>query len=268
MKPNNEKKLDWPIWETPSEQTQLELANSLMPYVKILDPPIVEMIVKENNSLLERWTDTFIKLNIKPEIYLWKNSPVTFPGIRRHVGNEEITNRKKNTNDAKGEDALLLDDNSFPKELWSYALRGRKANKQGPINYSLAHIIDHKDYKSRHVHEIKDYVKPSEKYTYAGLHTSCANTIWVPTNLLNPTDHNGKIRQLLLQLVNKYYSPYCQLLPKNQKLNVNNRDSKWNVDNFPEPKKVGEINQVKNFIIYRNTLIDELIDKKLKLKLE
>ncbi|MDD2981896.1 MAG: hypothetical protein PHQ74_00775 [Crocinitomicaceae bacterium] len=256
---------NWPEWATPNDESLIQLAETLMPHIKILSPDVVKLIVAENNNKLTQWTNDFKEIGIRADIYLWQDSPITFPGIRRHAGNLEISAVKKNRNNAKGNDSILLDDNSFPKELWSFILRGRKADKNGPANYSLAHIIDHKDYRSRHIEEIKDFEKTKEKNLYAGLHTSCANTVWLPNNLMKPTDHKGNIRQLLIQVVNKYYSPICTILPHEKSLNLDNIEDKWQIDRFPEPTIVGSIDKAEKFIEYRNNLIEERI-KKIKLQ--
>ncbi|HEX7413322.1 MAG TPA: hypothetical protein VF411_04690 [Bacteroidia bacterium] len=253
----------WPEWATPSNESQIQLAKILLPHIKVLSPEIVKVIVEENNNKLAEWTNEFNNIGIRADIYLWKNSPITFPGIRRHVGKDEEMTVKKSRTNARANDALLLDDNSFPKELWSYVLRGRKADKNGPSNYSLAHILDHKDYKSKNEYELKGF-KTSGENLYAGLYSSCANTIWVPNNLLKPTDHKGNLRKLLIQIIDKYYNSVCTILPHDSSLDLENIEDEWKLDNFPKPEIVGNIDKAKDFIAYRNKIIDDRI-KELKL---
>lgn len=229
-----------------------------MPFVRILSPDIVKIIVEENNRKLEKWVNDFKTIGIRPDIYLWENSPVTFPGIRRHVG-KEAAEMRADRKRAYGEHSLLFDDNSYPKELWSFVLRERKADKNGPENYSLAHILDHKDYKSRHTNEIIGFEKTEEKNLYAGLYTSCVNTVWVPNSLLKPTDHKGNLRRLLIQTIHKYYSSICAILPHGKSLNLDKIDDIWHIDNFPKPIVVGDVAFVKEFIEFRNSIIENRI---------
>jgi hypothetical protein len=256
----NQGKENWPEWSVPSNKSMLQLAKVIMPHIKILSPDIVKLVVEDNNNQFKKWKKKFNNIGVRTDIYLWENSPITFPGIRRHVGKDEEMDVKKNRKSAKGVDSILLDDNSFPKELWSFVLRGRKADKYGPTNFSLAHVVDHKDYKSRHAEEINGFEKSKEKNLYSGLHTSCANTVWVPNNLLKPTDHKGNLRKLLIQLVHKYYDSVCTILPHGKTLNLENIANEWHIDRFPKPTIVGNIDNTKDFITYRNKIMKERID--------
>jgi hypothetical protein len=254
-----QKRETWPVWQNPADKELRALARILLPYIRILSPEIITIIVNDNNRNLRRWTSAFTRLGIRPDIYLWKDSPVTFPGVRRYSGQKEIALFKRDRKTARGENALVLDDNSFPKHLWSFALRNYEFSTPGPTNYSLAHLLDHKDYKSKNVEELVGYEKSDEKHLFAGLYTSCTNTIWVPNQLLKPTDHNGKLRLLLRQIIHKYYSSVCTALPPKYSLNLDKIDKPWHLDNFPEPTLVGNLENARNFLEYRNEKIDQLI---------
>ncbi len=255
-----ETKIDWPQWDTPSDEDQRTLAKSLIPHIKILDPSIVAMIAEENNKHLASWSEKFNLLGIRADIYLWENSPVTFPGVRRHVGSQETNAFRSNPKQSRGENALYLDDNTFPKQIWSFALRNKPHGMKNPENYSLAHILDHKDYNSRNVAELKGFEKTENKNLFAGLYTSCANIIYIPTTFIKPTDHNSRIRQLLIQIVDKYYSGVCNLLPHNMTFNLDTISDEWKLDNFPLPSVVSNPKNISNFLAYRNKVIDVRID--------
>jgi hypothetical protein len=253
------KREGWSQWQTPSDKEQIVLAKILLPYIKILSPEIVKVIVDSNNKNRNRWTCEFEKLGIRPDIYLWENSPVTFPGIRRHSGIKEVASFGSTAKTIRGDNALVLDDNSYPKELWSFALRNCKYDKTNPPNFSLAHIVDHKDYKTRSNEELKDFKQSEQKHLFAGLYTSCANTVWIPNLLLKPTDSKGKLRLLMIQIVAKYYSSVCNILPYNLSFNLDNIEDEWRIENFPEPTLVGNVANATNFMQYRNNLIDDTI---------
>ena len=253
------KKENWPQWQIPDDKELLVLAKALLPHIKILSPDIVKLVADENNKHLTLWTEGLNKIGLKADIYLWQNSPVTFPGIRRHSGTKEVAAFGVNPKTAKGENALAIDDNSFPKELWSFALRNCKYDRTNPPNYSLAHILDHKDYKSRNGEELIGFKKSDDKHLFAGLYTSCANTIWVPNQLLKPTDHKGKLRLLLIQIIDKYYSSVCTALPHNLAFNLANIDNDWELENFTAPTIVGNMDYAKNFLNFRNEIINERI---------
>jgi hypothetical protein len=252
---------DWPIWNIPTDEEEQVLARVLLPYVKILQPSIVELISEDNNKQLGEWRDKFEALGINAGIYLWENSPVTFPGVRRHVGSQETTLFRSGPKQSKGENALFLDDNTYPKQIWSFALRNKPHGMKNPENYSLAHIVDHKDHNTRNVSEVKGYEKVEEKNLFAGLYTSCANIIYIPTSFVKPTDHNSKIRRLLIQIVYKYYGNLCNILPYNLKFNLDAITEQWKLENFPEPSVVGNLENTKHFLEYRNRVINERINQ-------
>jgi hypothetical protein len=249
----------WPVWNIPTDEEQVILAETLLPYIKMLAPEIVGLIAEENNKHLSVWTEQLTSLGIRADIYLWEGSPVTFPGIRRHVGTTETSAFRSNPKYASSDNALLLDDNSYPKELWSFALRNSRYGKKNPANYSLAHILDHKDYNTRNTDELIGFNKTEDKNLFAGLYTSCANTIYIPTSFLKPTDHNSSIRKLLIQIIDRYYGSVCNPLPHNLSFNLNNIEDQWRLDNFPKPAFVGNVANIKNFIAYRNNVINECI---------
>jgi hypothetical protein len=249
----------WLQWEVPNENEELMLARVLLPYIKILHPHIIASVVEDNNKNLTVWSEQLQNLGVNPTIYLWHNSPVAFPGIRRHVGTGETSSFRSNPKLSIGENALYLDDNSYPKEVWSFALRNLQFGKKNPPEYSLAHILDHKDHNSRNTTELTGFQLSEDKHLYAGLYTSCVNSFYVPTNFLKPTDHNSKIRQLLIQIVDKYYGAVCNPLPFGNSFNLNSIEGQWRLENFPEPVIVGNLSYINNFLAYRNRVINKRI---------
>jgi hypothetical protein len=145
-------------------------------------------------------------------------------------------------------------------------LRNKKTDKTNPPNYALAHVVDHKDYKPRHDEELLGYKKSTDKNLFAGLYTSCVNTIWTPTLLMKPTDHRGPLRRLIIQMIDHYYRDVCVILPHGLTFNLENISSEWQLDRFSPPKEVGNIDYARNFIAHRNALIDDLIRKHLDAK--
>lgn len=254
----------WPDWQIPTDEDQLTLARILLPHIKILDPKIVALIVEDNNKNLSIWQEQFQILGIRSDIYLWENSPVAFPGIRRHVGTREIAQFKGDLKYSSSKNAIYLDANSYPKEIWSFSLRNIKYGNTNPYDYSLAHILDHKDYKTRNSNELKGFEKSEDKNLFAGLYTSCANTIYIPTTFLKPTDHNSKIRQILIQLVDKYYGSICNVLPHNLSFNLDDIEDDWRLDNFSPPTVVGNVDNAHNFLVYRNNLINRRLENLLQ----
>ncbi len=250
---------DWPTWRTPNDEEQILLARVLLPFVKILAPEIVALIVEDNNKNLGDWKTQFDALGIQADIYLWQDSPVAFPGIRRHVGSGETTIFRSGPKLSKAENALYLDDNTYPKQLWSFALRRKRFGMKNPAHYSLAHILDHKDYNTRNSDELVGFETSENKNLFAGLYTSCVNSVYVPTTFLKPTDHNSKIRKLLIQIVDKYYGSVCKPLPHSLSFNLAEIEEQWQLEKFPQPTVVGNVTDVRSFLSYRNSVINERI---------
>lgn len=250
----------WPDWELPSDNETYELARTLVPYVKILNPLIIEAITKDNNRIKTELITNMKAQNIPYELYLWDNSPCAFPGIRRHAGSMEIAYKKKkgDWDSTQAKDFIELDDNDYPKHIWAYIFCNKKFGKKGPYGYSLAHLIDHKVSDNRMSEEFdfingKHYTRP-----FFGLYTSPCNAVYVPSGLMKPTDFNGNLRNLLFQKVFQLYSDYCNLVPDYIKLKQPT-DERWSIDNpvFKWSEPVGEMDNIKNFFDFREQFYRE-----------
>ncbi len=249
---------DWPEWEIPNDDELYSLISIVLSYVKFLSPEIIEKIAEDNNKNREEWRNLLITNNIDPDIYLWENSPCAFPGIRRHAGAAEIANFKGKGKIIAGRipDALRLDDNSFPKEIWSFVFRGRKFQNFGPNDYSLAHLADHKDYKNRVIDDFRILSDALNKKFY-GLYTCPTNTVFIPTSLIRPTDFSFHIRKILINRSASLYGRSCQIIPPWLEL-LDEPDDKWKHKNFSWSDPVGTINNLEDFLIYRKELIEKL----------
>lgn len=257
------KKADWEKWEVPGDDELIELTRILIPYIRLLSPEIVSLVVEDNNKKREKWSKSFTQCGVNPDIYLWSNNPVCFPGIRRHSGSKEISAFKIAPGQTSGVNSILIDDNSYPKEIWSFILRGDKFSKSGPDGFSLAHILDHKDYHSRNPQELKGIMPTGEQHLFSGFFTSAVNTMWVPKDLLKPTDHNIKLRMLLIQLIDKFFSRSCKILPFNLEFNFDEIKGPWNIKYFSEtPQFIGEIKYIQDFLNYREEIIEKALEKK------
>ena len=146
------KKEGWPKWTTPKDEEMFEIIKLVAKYAKFLNPEIIKKIVEDNEKHRDQWRKMLIGFSINPDIYLWERSPCTFPGIRRYAGSKEIAFFKKHTEKRMEDipDTICLDDNDFPKHIWAYIFTLKEFKKQGPKNFSLAHILDHKYYKNRY----------------------------------------------------------------------------------------------------------------------
>jgi hypothetical protein len=250
-------KREWPKWELPDENEMYELAQISMRYVRFLNSKIVELIVEDNQKYDKEWRDKLLGNNINPDLYLWNGSCCCFPGVRRYAGSKEIAEFHKHKEAGTIFDAISLDDNDFPKQIWSFIFRGTHFNKFGPLNYSLAHLIDHKKKNNRMVKELETDKKDlSPLY---GLYTCPSNTVFIPDSLLKPTDFNAKLRTLLFQKAEDLYKNCCNILPDYLKIPQNDENDRWNIKNFKWADCVGMTANVELFLEFRNKKMNDLL---------
>lgn len=248
---------DWPIWDMPPPETNLELTKMVTPYVRFLHPSIVEQVVENNERNRLQWRKKLISKGICPDFYLWDKSSCAFPGIRRYTGSKEIAHYRKQLGQDELEipDALRLDDNSFPKHIWSFIFRGKTFQNFGPDGYSLAHLADHKDYKSRRDAEFESVGTVPEKLY--GLYSCASNTVYMAVTLLKLTDFNMQARLLLLHKAQSLYGEFCNLLPSAFRLKPQ-ESSEWHVQNFDWCATVGEGATLESFFSFRAETINSL----------
>jgi len=261
-KSNKNNQLNWPKWELPKENEVYQLAQIATKYIRFLNPIIIEKITKDNMKHYEEWRDYLIYKKINPELYLWDLSPCCFPGIRRYAGSKEIAYFRRQTEMKKHEilNALKLDDNDFPKQIWSFTFRGKKFGKFGPDDYSLAHLFDHKNSKNRMEEELVFPEDQKFKEAYFGLYTSPSNTVYIPNSLLKPTDFNLSLRGLLFQKAESLYKNYCNILPQHIKI-PKTEDEKWNINKFQWGDCVGSLDNINLFLTYRNNYMEKLLKR-------
>ena len=195
------------------------------------------------------------KRGIDPLAYLWPGSACAFPGVRRYAGSSEIAVFRKR---AQGsiEDALALDDNDYPKQIWSFVLTGKKFPKHEPKGYALAHLADHKVHKNRAEADFR-VVDGADKADLHGLYTSPTNTAYLPVATIRPTDFNLLLRNLLKRRAADLYGGFCAPLPPWLEIRpaVN---SDWNLDLFEWPEPVGDPAWVRAFLEFRREKMEEL----------
>ncbi len=248
---------NWPAWDMPAAETILTMTKMVTPYVRFLHPNIVQQVVEDNERNRQQWRKKLISKNIDPDYYLWSKSSCAFPGIRRYMGSKEIAYYRNQLGQIELEipNALRLDDNSYPKHIWSFIYRGKAFQNFGPEGYSLAHLADHKDYKNRRDEEFETLdITPEKLY---GLYSCVSNTVYMPTALLKLTDFNTQARFLLMHKAQSLYGEFCNLLPPVFQLKPQSLHD-WHVDNFDWCEPVGVDVALDSFFQFRAEIIDSL----------
>jgi hypothetical protein len=244
-------KTTWPEWQKPTNDDLYELVKLTARFAKFLHPDIIAAMMEDNNKNWAVWRANLKLHNIDPDIYLWHKSPCTFPGVRRYAGSKEIAFFRKHTELASIDipNALQLDDNDFPKHLWSFVFRGKPFPKYGPKGYALAHLADHKNHKNRMYEEFT--VLDSENETpIHGLYTAPTNTAFLPTSLMRPSDFSPLVRKILIEKANDLYGSFCKILPPNIEIKED-KSSKWHFSNFEWGEPAGNTKNMKLFFDYR-----------------
>ncbi len=251
---------DWPAWPQPSEADVLQLARIAIPLVRYLHPDIVRAVVEDTAQHREDWSRALLARGVDPEIYLWDGSPCVFPGVRRYAGSREVAAYRGHTS-LRAEvptNALRLDDNDYPKHLWSFVFRGRKFAKRGPEGYSLAHLADHKQHGNRAFDEFERASPSTPMRPLFGLYTSAANTVYVPCNLIRPTDFAGALRNLLIRRSQSLYGSFCRLLPAELSVPAAPSD-KWELDRFTWAEPVGSSAHMREFLAFRRAEVANIL---------
>ena len=256
---SRKKKADWPEWQIPTDDELIEVIRLSARFIKFLDPRIVLEIVEDNNKNRDVWAKRLESRNISPEIYLWEESPCAFPGVRRYAGSKEIAFFRNHTHLSEDQihGALKLDDNDFPKQIWSFVFRERPFQKYGPKYHALAHLADHKEHNNRLLSEFE--IEPNGiQHTLFGLYTCPTNTVYMPTSLLRPTDFSPVIRKLLIHKAQDLYGRFCNILPPWIKLD-HEVDNKWNHINFEWADPVGTTENVGMFLDFRSDFMVSIL---------
>jgi hypothetical protein len=207
--------------------------------------------VEDNEDHRKDWETGLRERGIDPDLYLWERSACAFPGVRRYAGSTEIAQHRGRMEVTKvPENALKLDDNNYPKMVWSFIFRGKAFQNQGPFGYSLAHLADHKDYKNRGQEEFNVQEDVTARPTLFGLYTSAANSVYMPIGLIRPTDFNFSLRNLIQRQAVHLYGHFCNLLPPY--LTVRAEESgAWSLDAFDWCEPVGTMDHMGAFLDHR-----------------
>lgn len=258
IKNNISVKNDWPKWLLPTEEETYQLAKIITKYIRFLSPDIIQRIVIENEKIKKSLSCKLKSKGIDPNLYLWEKSSCCFPGVRRYAGSSEISAYRKRSEISEIEDAIALDDNDYPKQIWSFIFKAAKFSKFGPKGYSLAHLVDHKKYKNRMADEFVFENNYKFEKPFYGLYTCATNSIFIPNSLMKPTDFNGSIRNLFFRKAESLYGKYCNLVPAFAKVKQNTEE-KWNVENFEWTEPVGDLTNIDAFLDFRKNKLEDLL---------
>ena len=247
--------LVWPTWSTPGNCVLLEMAAMVAPFIHFLHPDIVNAVVCDNERNRVTWEARLQNLGINSASYLWEGSACAFPVVRRHAGGAEIAQHRGRMKAERRQDALTLDDNDYPKQIWSFIYRGKQFQKHGPVGYGLAHLADHKEHKNRCAEEFEG--AQDGLRALPGLYTSLTNAAYMPTALIRPTDFSFRLRNLMQRRALALYGNFCRLLPEGLGIKENVAEL-WSLDQFKWAEPVGAMERVPAFLEWRRVEMEKL----------
>lgn len=250
----------WPAWDQPGDADLLPQARLVATFVRFLHPDIVGAIAEDNDARGPQWSESLRALGIDPSGWIWPGSPCAFPGVRRYAGSREIKDYWAGgwRGERRPADALVIDDNTYPKHAWSFALRGRPFQQFGPKGYALAHLLDHKAHGGRLPVELHVPEGANLEAGIPGLYTSAANACYVPRGLLKPTDFEGRMRNLLQRRAMQLYGQVCAPLPPGFSVREA-EDEAWALDRFAWAEPVGEVRRVPRCLRHRAEQMERLL---------
>ena len=250
----------WPTWPEPTDDDLLVLARAVARHARFLHPDVVAAIVEDNERHRENWAKQLEARGVDAASYLWPRSPCAFPGVRRYAGSREIAEFHGHR-EAEGAmiGALALDDNTYPKHVWSWILRGRPFQQFGPAGYALAHLADHKEFGNRAGEEFGRGAADADTPRF-GLFTCPTNTAYLPVSLLRPTDHARPLRNLLMRRAHADYAPVAGVLPAPLTIGPAPGPA-WELDQFVWAEPVGGPEFLDAFLCYRGEEMARLLSR-------
>ena len=143
---------------------------------------------------------------------------------------------------------IALDDNNYPKHLWSFALRVGPSSSLAPsaTNSRISSTTRTTRTGSQWRSSTLDAL-PRVPY---GLYTCASNAVYLPKAFLRPTDNAGLIRGLLQRRAQALYGDFCNLVPPPAALQAAPSPA-WAAGAFPWAELVGNVDTVGRFLRFR-----------------
>lgn len=182
------------LWPNLIELEQHNIAKALARVTHHMHPKVVERIREINADHEERARlDAIVPNCLEREAWLHVGSACVFPSVRRFVGRV----KKKQLLKFVAKEGCIIDDNRFPRNLWTFLAIGEPYTgpnwkSSGLCNFELAHIFSHKHEKQELEWEVfKEHDKKQKPY---GLFTCASNVVLIPKGFAKPTDGLPAIR--------------------------------------------------------------------------
>jgi hypothetical protein len=160
-----------------------------------IHPKILERIQARNIEEYSYYEQLFGD-RIEIQNYLFDGSACVFPGVRRYVS------RRGNLRAYNEEYRAIIDDNIFPRHIWSFlesgnAYSGPNWKSTGLSEFELAHVFTHKetelDFERRLFKNTDPNLLPYSCFSCSG------NVVLLPKGTVRPTDNSESIKAAFFQ---------------------------------------------------------------------
>jgi len=198
-----------PTWPNLIELEQHNIAKALARVTHHMHPKVIARIREINANLAERARlEAILPECIEREAWLHPGSACVFPSVRRFVGRV----KKKQLLKYVPKEACIIDDNRFPRNLWTFLAIGEHYSgpnwkTSGLSAFELAHIFSHKHGKQELEWEVfKEHDKTQMPY---GLFTCASNVVLIPKGFAKPTDGLPAVRVAFFKRHIELYGEEC-----------------------------------------------------------
>jgi len=114
-------------------------------------------------------------------------------------------------------------------------------------------------HRNRGLEECEFELASSQHNVLFGLYTSAANSVYIPTNLIKPTDFLGPLRNLLQRRATQLYGDHCALLPCGTTFR-GAATAEWVLENFDWAEPVGNLSNIDAFLDFRLVAMKRLFE--------
>jgi len=229
-KNNLNEREEYYIFDNYSENVEKTIAICLGKICHHIHPEIIKRITEANVRFKNGFKNLCPKVDV--EVFFYEGSDCVFPGVRRPINKEK---EKKWKNNICSKDNMILNDNTFPRHIWSFLSMNKPYNgdswkKSGLEQFELAHIFGHKiDEKKLEKKVFNQY--DETKLPYA-LFTSASNVVLIPNGLMKPTDKSESIK---IAFYKRHIELYGNNLYSEKQLNVNSIPKWYSEIEWREP---------------------------------
>jgi len=183
-----------PLYPNLIADEQRSIAQALAKVSHHMHPVVVAAVKDRNADPGERARlEAILPECLEKEAWLYPGSACVFPGVRRFIGKV----RKRELLKYVPKKCCIIDDNRFPRNVWTFLAVGEHYGgpnwkTSGLAQFELAHIFGHK--RSQRGLEEQVFKRFDASTKPWGLFTCAGNVVLIPKGFAKPTDGLSAVR--------------------------------------------------------------------------